>query len=482
MIDCNLKTKISAIPLEHFYLRNQEDGLILLREPKTKKAELDMQAICIFLATGMFLAQDTYFTDLKTAKPGEVLYTDGDHFVRKRESRNPWRRRTTQDVSLVSALEEFDTLLATSNGNRDIILPISGGLDSRTLAAASSQDWNVRSYSYAFDGGIDELAYGRLISRCCGMEHTEFLIPSGYLWSHIDRFPELTNCYAEFTHPRQVAVLDEVSELGDELYLGHWGDVLFDDFGFNESTDQNQLISYVNRTLCKSSGIELARHLWQSHGFSESFDVYLKGRIEGELAHIEAESSDHRMRIFKSLNWAPRWTSVNLSIFSRAGRLNVPYYRDEMVDFVSGLPEKWLKNRYFQIEYIKWKNRRLAEVPWQAMAPFNLNTYKNIYGILGLPVRAYAKAERVLRRTLRKEKVRQNWELQFLGKENRARLDEWLLENPSLTELVSRSCVEHFLERFDKQPQSTWHAVSMLLTLSVFAANQNMWVEKAMES
>ena len=46
-----------------------------------------------------------------------------------------------------------------------MILPLSGGLDSRTLAAALRGVPGARSYSYQFADSFDETKYGALIAE-----------------------------------------------------------------------------------------------------------------------------------------------------------------------------------------------------------------------------------------------------------------------------------------------------------------------------
>ena len=55
-----------------------------------------------------------------------------------------------------------------------------------------------------------------------------FLIPKGYLWSRIEELAEINLCQSDFIHPRQMAVIDQISKLGDLIISGQWGDVLFD--------------------------------------------------------------------------------------------------------------------------------------------------------------------------------------------------------------------------------------------------------------
>ena len=476
---------IAAIPLQMTYLRDEQAGLRHLKRPITLTGEVDRKALCVFLSTGMFLGTDTYFRDVRTVRPGEELQLDADQLLLDRKVRFNWAdesQYSNDRCDREHLLDQLEALLdAGANALDDgVVLALSGGLDSRSLAAAvHGKEISVRSYSYAFDRGIDELKYGREIGRICGFKHEEFTIPNGYLWNEIDRFPELTDCYAEFTHPRQMAVIDELSALGDTFYLGHWGDVLFDDFGLPNDADIPMVCEMAFARLCKSSGLYLANELWREYGMEGTFESYLRERLNSHLEDVELANANARLRAFKSLHWAPRWTSVNLSVFRAAGRVVAPYYTDEMCELVRDIPARFLEGRQLQIELIKRKSPALADIPWQAWAPFNLYTWQSLLGVPGIPVRAFRRLKKEVRKLLRRPRVRQNWENQFLGAGNAAHLEQWLFETPALEDLVPMRLVRDMHDRFLLSPAANWHAVSMLLTLAVFAKHKDRWIESA---
>ena len=112
---------------------------------------------------------------------------------------------------------------------RECILPLSGGLDSRTQSVALNHlKADVVSYSYEFENGYPETKIAKQIAKACGFEFKWYTIPKGYLWEQIDVLAELNQCYSDFTSPRQMGIFDAFSNMGELFSLGHWGDVLFD--------------------------------------------------------------------------------------------------------------------------------------------------------------------------------------------------------------------------------------------------------------
>jgi asparagine synthetase B (glutamine-hydrolysing) len=204
---------------------------------KPGNTSLNLKAICIFVSTGFFLGKDTYFNNQEALQPATEYEFDENNFIKTSKKYWNWNY-SPRNITLKQSTEEFAHLLEDLTQkklkDKNIILPLSGGLDSRTQAAAISENIKAKSYSYKFSGSFDETKYGKEISEIKSFPFTEYIIPRGYLWKVIDKLAEINKCYADFINPRQMAVIDEIRKLGDIFYLGHWGDVLFDDTGVDD--------------------------------------------------------------------------------------------------------------------------------------------------------------------------------------------------------------------------------------------------------
>lgn len=435
----------------------------------------DLEAICVFAATGFFLDQDTYWKDLKVLKPAtENELTDAGELI----SSKPYFEwyYEPRDISFDQAVEEFTALFEgiIDEQIRDCqaILPLSGGLDSRSQAVALKHLGKpTLSYSYSFEGGYNESGIGKQIADVCDFPFYEYSIPRSYLWNNIDRLASINSCMSEFTHPRQMAVLDELSHFDGVFSLGHWGDVLFDR-GIPASMEQLPLLSLMMKKLLKKSGLELAKSLWREWGLAGSFEEYLENRLAELIDDLQIDHKGARTRAMKSLYWAPRWTSVNLSIFAKANPITLPYYDNRMCEFICTVPEEYLADRKIQIEYIKRRNPKVAAITWQDHKPYNLFTYHKNKSPRNIPYRAIQKLKREWNELGGKKYIRRNWELQFLGKDNQQELESRLFY-PDYNQWISKSLKENFLTKFidgDKVHYS--HSVSTLLTIGQWYKQQ----------
>ncbi|MEO8234796.1 MAG: asparagine synthase-related protein [Flavobacterium sp.] len=438
-----------------------------------EKKALDYEAICIFAATGFFLDEDTYYKDQKALKPAFEYELQEDE--KKTISEKPYFKwhYTPVERPLSEIVTEFahlfETIIKEQVGDKKVILPLSGGLDSRTQAAALYHlGNNVNAYSYAFDGGHDETYYAKKIAKSCNFPFQDWKIHQGYLWNKIEKLAQINQCYSEFTHPRQMAFVEEYATLGDIFSLGHWGDVLFDDMGVAEDLSIDKQVKIIAKKIIKKGGLELAKTLWKTWKLEGDFEKHLSNRIEVLLRKIDIpQSANAQIRAFKSLYWAPRWTNTNLSIFESVRPITVPYFDNRMCEFICTVPEKYLAGRQIQIEYLKMRMPDLAKITWQDHRPFNLYYYHWNKMPFNLPYKIYSK---IKRKMLPKKIIQRNWELQFVGKENDAALQKCLFENESFQELIPKDVVVSFYDKFTNKDAVYYsHPVSMLLTLSLFA-------------
>lgn len=432
--------------------------------------ELDKKAICIFAATGFFLNRDTYWKDEAVLPPASISELDAQGYLKKSIPVFQWYY-SPREITFEKALEEFtelfEAIIEEQVGEGQVILPLSGGLDSRTQAVALQRlNKKVHAFSYKFKNGYPETRIAKQIAARCGFTFEAFKIGPGYLWEVITQLAELNDCYSEFTHPRQMAVYNEFDRMGDVFSLGHWGDVLFDS-GAPEGISEEALPSFILKKIIKKGGMELAVSLWNAWGLEGTFEAYLKKRINGLLEAIPIENISAKARAFKSLHWAPRWTATNLVVFSAKHPVGLPYFDDRMCRFICTLPETYLADRKLQIAYIKQHAPGLARLTWQAQKPFNLYDYGKNRIPFNIPYRIIDKLQRETRGAMGMGHVQRNWELQFTGAENDRQLSKWLYSK-ALLDLVPETVVRSFHEQFKNTDAVAYsHPVSMLLTLAL---------------
>ena len=188
---------------------------------------------------------------------------------------------------------------------------------------------------------------------------------------------------------------------------------------------------------------------------------------------INIDDTNAKLRAFKSKYWAPRWTSVNLSIFEAAKPITLPYYDNRMCEFICTIPEEYLKDRKLQIAYIKMRNPELAKLVWQDKRPYNLYNYATPNSSKTIIYKVANKLKRTALKLSGQQYIQRNWELQFLGDDNKKQL-ELTLKNSKLSDIVPEAFYNSYVNDFYKKDAlQNAHAVNMLLTLAKFNQHFN---------
>jgi len=426
----------------------------------------DFESIAAWFATGFFLGNNTFFKEVKKIPPSY-------EFINGELSGPNWEwHYKPKNISFNQALDEFSHIIQKLI-NEDIkkedkiILPLSGGLDSRTLAACSIKFKNLYSYSYEFNGGTEEIKYAEQIANALNLKFKKYFIRSGYFWRVIEKIADCNQCFIESTHSRPWAVIDEVSKLGNKFLLGHGGDFLFNNDNIKSSLDQDEQVNFIIKKIVKNDGAEIAELLWNEWGLNGNFMDYFKDLIYRYLSEIKIDDLNSKFRAFKAMHYIPNWSNMGMKVFYQWNDISVPYFSDDMCKFICTIPENYLAERKLQIEFLKRKNPILAQIPWQAY-DLNLYNYKFFNSIY-----FHKRVIRKIKSTINGKKILRNWELQFLGENNDEKIKDWFFNKNLMNDLIPNKIYKNYYEKFKNKPLDYAHSLSMLLTSILFNKRKN---------
>ena len=161
----NGQINIPIIPVDQIFYSTSTRELIQWKD--TRDLEIDYQAIAIFCALGFMLDDDTYYKDIKTCQP-YTKYDINNNIIKKVKKNWQWNY-TPREITFLEIQDEFSSLLEklveNKIENKRILLPISGGIDSRTLFASVKNRSELTLSSYEFQDGFSESETGRKLSE-----------------------------------------------------------------------------------------------------------------------------------------------------------------------------------------------------------------------------------------------------------------------------------------------------------------------------
>jgi asparagine synthetase B (glutamine-hydrolysing) len=201
--------------------------------------EIDPAGLASLLSFGYNLGELTLLRGVKCLPQARHIefHRTTDTFRMERYWNYPYGELETRSASAAELAEELHQHLSRALKRRlrkieKILLPMSGGLDSRTMAgllAQSDFSGEVLSYSYGQTSSRD-VRYGRAIARKLGYRHIHIPTPVDFMTQHLEQaawrfdaeWPADSNWGARFSHTHPI--------LGDlrgyTVLSGFMGDII----------------------------------------------------------------------------------------------------------------------------------------------------------------------------------------------------------------------------------------------------------------
>lgn len=210
------------------YIFSSEVKAIL--KDKTFKKEIDHEAVADFFAFGRLLGYKTFFTGIKELPPASMLVLDKGNI----SERKYWDFRF-EGASSIEGYKYYVSKLANlfkkaakkrSEGKYRLGVFLSGGLDSRTVAAAvRNQVQSLSTFTYGLKGG-DEANIAQRIAKSLGTNHHFVELRKDYLAEYAERATYLTDGMLPCSHIWLISLLSTVRKNVDVIFHGTSLDIL----------------------------------------------------------------------------------------------------------------------------------------------------------------------------------------------------------------------------------------------------------------
>lgn len=433
----------------------------------------DWVGITGFCGFGFYPADRTPFEDVRILRPAahHTFDAEGRHLSATRYWEWPAEPvRGRPDDALVDDFHDrWTSVLDRQIRGGSIVVPLSGGLDSRTIVGTVSGPEPIGEtslFAYGYGTRSPEVAIARAVTRARGVPLTEQVVPP-YLLDRLDTVHGAVEGFSGLSFTRQAGAAEALAGLGDRVVGGHWGDVWFDDAGATAlapgRTDDLAAVAFAK--FAKRGREWLLDHLCRPHLAGTDPEDVLRDILTTELARLDGiVDPDTRLKALKTEQWSFRWTLAGTRAYELARPVLLPFYANDLVDLFTTIPGQQLRGRRLQVAYLLRHHPDLAAVRWDKtglqLAPTRLDRAK------ALSERLVRKAGRV---ATRRPVVQRNWEVQYLGGDRPGRLCRGLTAAGSpVVDLVGRDAVTTLLDDFFAAPgPRSGHAVDALLTLQM---------------
>ncbi|HVO44193.1 MAG TPA: asparagine synthase-related protein [Aggregatilineales bacterium] len=432
--------------------------------------KLDWEAITTFFSFGFFLDNRTYFTNIRVLNPRSLYRIGAMGDLHQHVCYWQWQHHVDRNRTYDETIEMYDALLHQAvqrcTTEERAVLPISGGLDSRSLVSVLPRDSAVETYSYGYSTDSIETNIAAQIADARQLEFTRHVI-SPYLFKRLPELVLALHGCQDVTQARQMSVNEWVKAHGSVVLTGLWGDVWCDQMGLADGLPQDlTVLAHTVKKFQKNGRAWLQENISTPQLENRDISQFLTSQIEAGLAEFDhIEDLDFRVKAYKTSRWSFRWSNASLRGFEVGATPRIAYYDVGLIDFFCTVPTAFIRDRRLQIDHLKRYAPDLARVYWQEAGA---NLYRAKYGYwLSLPRRAIRKA---IRQVKHQSPVQRNWEVQFLSPEGQNGLRYWLLRpGLKLHDVVEPQAVESLLSAFYAQPNgANGYTVSILLTFSAW--------------
>lgn len=433
---------------------------------------LNWEGITAFFSFGFFIDDQTYYKDIRILLPASIYRISSRGELLEHRRYWEWHHSIEQNRNYDQTLEVYHELFTQAVSRCIVpdrtIIPISGGLDSRSIIAVLPHDAaSVEAYSYGYTKNSIEIEVARRVAKAADIPFTPHVI-GPYLFDRLDEIVIDLHGSQDVTQARQMSVNQWVRDRADTVLTGLWGDVWCDQMGTVDNVPKDLTLFVLSKFL-KRGHEWFANHLVQQEMCSSSIYEYLQENIAASLSELEyIEEVDFRVKAHKTAQWAFRWSNASLRGFEVGAMPRVPYYDIDLVDFFCTVPTEFVRDRRLQIDHLKHYAPHLAKVLWQQSGT---NLYQIAYqNWFSFPRRLINKTKRTVRR---EPALQRNWEVQFFSTDGRRNLEAKLLQGGrKLHDHFAVSDLSKLTNQFYQKPDAAnGYTVSMLLTFSAWLEN-----------
>lgn len=356
-----------ALTEQYFYLSDSAEWV----RQQVNDTVMDEYAKAEFQLTGYVTGRDTLYKNVKQLQAGECLVYANNQLAVERyytfehsEPENYNEEALLAELDLV-AKDSIQRLIEYANG-RQIVIPLSGGYDSRLIAVLlkKANYGNILTFTYGVKSN-KEATYSKIVADSLGLkwhfvEYTEALWKSAWQTEERKRYQLEGSNWSSLAHMQDWLAIKIMKEQGvvesNAVFApGHSGDMVAGSHipkFIHENSNKNYSLS------------DLVEHLFNKHyRLTKVKNVKIsanrfKSGIEKTLVSQDDYSAQKFSNECEKYNWQNRQAkyivnSVNVYNFFGYDWW-LPLWDKEFVRFFEGLPLS-LRNHEWYIEYVQKK-------------------------------------------------------------------------------------------------------------------------------
>ena len=426
------------------------DGYLLLGsevkailQDETFERMVDDRSVADFFSFGYILGTKTFFRGIELLPPASILtYNTGYISIEQYWDFN--FDEGYEDYSEKYYVENLSKLILQAverqmKGTHRIGVPLSGGLDSRTIVASiSKKHYPIHTFTFG-KPNCDDAKFAQMVADKLGTHHHFFEFKPDDIASYAKKAVYITDGMLNCVHAHRMQTYDAAREFMDVGLIGHAGDLIiggsYIDNKILTAKNDSEFIHAVYDIMVGEFSEEFINELFKKSYYTKiNYSIFesLKELLQNYNDKLFANRSDH---FFLHLSRVTRFTINGLIIMHSELEYRCPFYDNDFMNFVFTIPINHRVNSKIYIKTIKKSFPGITKVPWQktGMPITAHNLQLKIHSKMGGVKR---RINRITKKTI------------FENTKDYANYDDWMRNNKKLREYVLNILLgERALER-----------------------------------
>lgn len=440
------------------------------------RGRVDKQSIADFLYLGFVLDERTLHQDVKLLPAASILSYKNNQVSIEKYWDYSFSGHDCSCVNEEEYLEELTRRIRVSlkrrlAGKSGVIVPISGGLDSRTIAGMMSKygyEGRVESFSYGNRSSYD-VVYGKEIAKALGYKHTFLPINTDYLARYAEKFVALTDGTIDCLNSHMMLFHDIYpGNQSLNVLSGFLGDVLTGT-NFNRrwlNFDEDQIILKT---------FEIPDNHLESLKYYLNKDIYertIENTIPSIKRHFNRTGHDdlfYKAHYLTLSQRQRRYVAFNIFCCESLGNVLSPFTDNDVIDFTLQMPREYLMEQsLYRKMFVKYLPE-IASIPWsKSRLPLNASRIKQ-----GL----HWRWQRLNKNPLIKATIGRSYSRMkdsYLNTDEAIRAGSkdfvvsHIMNNPFIAEYFNIDRVHHMLDSHMSKTGNEYRKIMALLTLSLW--------------
>ncbi|MCX9083027.1 MAG: asparagine synthase-related protein [Candidatus Methanoperedens sp.] len=351
-------------------------------EDETFERIIDDRSVADFFSFGYILGNKTFFRGIELLPPASIMTYDSGRISIEQYWDFDFQEEP-EDLPEEYYIEKSSKLVLQAverhmKGHHRIGVPLSGGLDSRTIVASIPKKYYpVDTFTFG-KKDCEDVKYAKMISDKLGLPQHFYEFKPIDLVSYAEKAVYLTDGMQNCIHAHRMQTYNEIREFMDVALMGWIGDSAMGDYLHGDPSkarDKFELFKLIVRFL----PVDFLRDLFNENYFivfQKNFDLSMNYILKiDEKANIRL--SGNRLMYYNFKERQRRFISMGLVLARNSAEVRTPFSDYDFIDFILKIPPKFKVGKHIYKKMILSMFPDLADCPYQATGlPLNAPAYR----------------------------------------------------------------------------------------------------------